>query len=378
MSLKRAPILCLLLICQLCCLSVQAVAAPPRKAAKFLYSEMGWEEDKKHSPAFMDALTVFRKDQKKGYEAFLAVAREGDLDALAMLSVTTQVAEPETYKVPAEFWENWIVTLLGEGEGTCLIAMHHLLFLLEVDDAEQAVRGLNTSSELFRRSALAGNAKGMFGASATLDRRKPVNPLPPLPSAATDWDRRALKFCSGSYCGESQYWLVASSVAGDDWAPSFLASGYLDTPEDEPEPEPAEYYLILGAMRGHRSAAVQLFNCYRKGYFGEPDYYKAITYGVLAALIKEGGKMVTDDEERFPTGATVHIWGQNWIHGLRGHPKSLTQEQYDAAVAEGTALYQQMLTLTAPARTAREQQYTLARNRLPELWVDFDKQYGER
>lgn len=370
-----------ILWCLLCCwlfLPVPASGAPPREAADNLYWAMGWEKDKKHSPAFQQALERFRQDQKQGYAAFLAAAWEGDLDALAMLCVATQIAAPKTYSVPAEFWQDWIVKLLGEGEGTCLIAMHHILFLLKVDDADQAVRSMDTASELFRRAALAGNPKGMFGAAGTLDRRAPVDPLPPLPPGATAQDKKALEFSSGSFYGESQYWLVASSVAGDDWAPNFIGIGYLVSPDIEPDPAQAEYFYTIGALRGNGYSAGQMFTCYWNGEFGIPNYYKSLVYGTLAALLREGGELVTSDKEQFPIGWAIYTAGQRWIHGLKGFPKCLTQKEYDDAVAEGTALYRQVLETTAPVKATREALYARARAHLPEVRADFEKLYGGR
>ncbi len=350
-----------------------AHAGSPRSAAETFYWSLGWETEKKHSPAFEEAFELFLEDQKQGYAAFMQAAWAGDPDALAMLCVAAKVAEPGYYGINAEYWEKWITEIMGEGEGTCFIAMHHLLFLLKgAGNNEQVRRSVYACSELFRRSALARNPKGMFGAGLTYDKREPVTPLPPMPAGATSYDAKALRFKSREFYGERQYWLVAASVAGDAYAAEDIAAGYLFTPELEPDEQQAEYYLNLSALRGNTSAAQTLATSYIKTF--DKKFYNAMVYIVLAAMLKEN-KLETADEKNFPNGRLVHIWGQRFLHGLDGYPKSLTQAQYEAAIEKGKALYRQAAPIRDAYRLVDEIIYKAASARLPEVKADFEKNF---
>ena len=140
---------------------------------------------------------VRRGHTDQAYAVWVQQGFQGDIEALALAAMLCRVEEsqptpdwkihlggetkktpPPVCPVPARFWEESMIALLGEGEGTLLLG----LFGIELVDSDPFKRGTVYApivEAYMLRSALAGNPAGMYGAYLTGEHRNGKQFTPP-------------------------------------------------------------------------------------------------------------------------------------------------------------------------------------------------------
>ena len=65
--------------------------------------------------------------RREAYDQWLQQAWQGDLYAMATLPAVTVTHTDQTWPVPPEFWEHWVLDLLGEAEGSYVLGLQYAL-----------------------------------------------------------------------------------------------------------------------------------------------------------------------------------------------------------------------------------------------------------
>jgi len=162
-----------------------------------------------YSPATYQGLDLVRRGHTdKAYAIWVEQGFQGDIEALALAAMLCKAEEiqptpdwkihfgdngkapPPVCPVPAKFWEENIIKMLGEGEGTFLLG----LFGIELMDYDPFRKGPVVYAPVIEaymlRSALADHPDGMFGAYLTGEHRNGEPFTPPKCAKCSRFTRK--------------------------------------------------------------------------------------------------------------------------------------------------------------------------------------------
>ena len=152
-----------------------------------------------YSPETYEGLQQLRRGHTdKAYTIWVEQGFQGDIEALALAAMlckgeeiqptpdwkmhwgdNNKGAPPPVCPVPARFWEESLIKMLGEGEGTFLLGLFGTE-LMDYDPFRKASVVYAPIIEAYMlRSALAGNPAGMYGAYLTSEHRNGEHFTPP-------------------------------------------------------------------------------------------------------------------------------------------------------------------------------------------------------
>jgi hypothetical protein len=178
----------------------------------------------------------------KAYALWVEEGFTGNLDALAMVAMLCAVEEKKpsagwkvrwqneptsspVCPVPAKFWEDNLISLLGEGEGTFVLGLFGME-LMDVDPHRKKSDYMSLIEDYMLRSAVTGHADGMYGAWLTGENRKgaftPPAERPDLPVLPEGYEP------DSTY--EQRYWGTHSAHAGNWMAMDGMGWAFLIPP----------------------------------------------------------------------------------------------------------------------------------------------------
>lgn len=178
------------------------------------------------------------------YTQWLKQAWQGDMHAMATLAALSRTQTPRFWPVPPEFWEQWIVELLGEGEGNYVLGQQYALIS---DTLAKGHLTAKKAEEFFLRSALTGHLPGMFSAGFTAEGR---DGTPFTPPALPRVDPIPLRFNSEDTRGETRYWWARAADAGYWKAAAMVGVSYAEPDNGPPDYDKAEHYMTIAAQNG--------------------------------------------------------------------------------------------------------------------------------
>jgi TPR repeat protein len=279
--------------------------------------------------------------------------------------------------VPAKFWEESIIKMLGEGEGTFLLGLLGTE-LMNYDPFRSKTKTYAPPIEAYMlRSALAGNRDGMFGAYLTGENRDSEHFTPP--KNEPEVPVLPEKFLPETSF-EGRYWMSHSAHAGNRWGMRTLAEYYMGKPPViTPDVEKAEYYWNMAVLNGSKAAADNLGLLYAKGDILPQDCAKSVYYGAIATRLKEGGQIVLDNKETFPYGYNLRIVKEGLMEGnltfagKRAIDKPcLTEAQFNDAVERSKPAYEVAKAAKDKDQAAHNALYEAARKKLPEIKAAYE------
>ena len=292
---------------------------------------------------------------REAYEGWLELAWQGDIFAMATLPAVIRVHPELEWPVQPEFWENWLIELLGEGEGAYALGAQYAMMTDYIEKhTQQAAR---KAGEFFLRSALAGHHAGMLGAERTAPYRQHQPFTPPSSPVVTPIP---VRFYGDDKNGEARYWLTRAADEGY-WKACILLASYYKTPKTgEPDCDRSEHYYELAARNASFTAAGVLGSAYLKRTFSQKPlcegYY---TYIPLAFTLKHNSDF--DDEQR-------KILGKNFREECRD------ASVIDASIRESRRLYDEGMARCAAESQHKAELYAHARKRLPEVRAAYEQQ----
>ena len=275
-----------------------------------------YEDTSVITPAFKRVLEEQYQEGyiQSAYKSWLRLAWHGDMFAMATLPTLIRAYPERQWPVQPEFWENWLIDLLGEGEGAYVLGAQYAML---ADYRTPGVKLVERKAgEFFVRSALAGNHAGMLGAEDTAVAYRsdqvftpPTHPVvTPIPA----------HFYSSDKSGEARYWLSRAADEGYGKACLRVALLYKDPATKNPDYDKAKHYYMCAANDGSLPAATAIiytkagdkldkmtyetFHRKRKPYdfkkefaekFSELEFY---TYMTLQHLISDFGSFTFDRE----------------------------------------------------------------------------------
>ena len=308
------------------------------------------------TPDFRWTRDLYRCGQfREAYDGWLELALHGDLFAMATLPAVSRVHPELQWPVPPEFWENWLIDLLGEGEGGYILGAQYAMMTNYTETGTPYAE--QKAGEFFLRSALAGHPAGMLGAARTAPYRKDRPFTPPASPAVTPIPAR---FYADDPSGEGRYWLTRAADEGYWKACILMAQRYL-SPQDKGKPDytRAEQYYERAARGGSYVAASRL----SEGAFNGDDAHKTMcerlsTYAPLAFALKSNGYI----DGYHGSSAEQNVRDKSPDAGVR-----------EAGISESRRLYEEGQASYMRELREREALYAKARARLPEVRAAFDK-----
>jgi TPR repeat protein len=348
----------------------------------------------RYSPATYEGMRQFsRGHADKAYAAWVEEGWKGDLDALALAGMVCLMEEtspgpdwkvqwgdrkerPTICPVPARFWEDALVELLGEGEGALLLGLFGME--LQARDPHRKETEYAAPVEAFMlRSAMAGNADGMFGAYFTGEnRQREFIPLKNMPDISILPEKYL-----PSHPFESRFWLSHAAHAGNLYSMWAIAIGYQGMFTNiPPDVEMTRKYYVMAAEHGAIISTRKLAQLYATGSVVPQDAKMAIYYQAIAALLNEDGKLVGDNKSANPLGYDLQALKQGLMKGnlslggeCRVFQPCLTEAEYQEAVARARPAYEKAKAVREKERAAQDALYNAARARLPEIRLAYEK-----
>ena len=118
------------------------------------------------TPAFKRQEALYKAGDIRGaYAGWLQLAWKGDMFAMGALAAISRAHAGQAWPVPPEFWENWLLALLGKGEGGYVLGVQYAMLTGQREPTAK-------SGEFFLKSARTGHWAGMYGAFATARERE--------------------------------------------------------------------------------------------------------------------------------------------------------------------------------------------------------------
>ncbi len=294
---------------------------------------------------------------REAYEGWLELAWQGDLFAMATLPAVSRVHPELQWPAPPEFWENWLIELLGEGEGAYILgAQYGMMTDYREDGTKHAEQ---KAGEFFLRSALAGHHAGMLGAEKTAKYRRHLLFTPPSSPNVTPIP---VRFYGDDKNGEARYWLTRAANEGY-WKACILMAAYHKAPKTgESDYDRVELYFEPAVRSGSYTAAAVLGSLYRQKILKRKSlcegYY---TYTPLAFTLIQNGYL--EEEQR-----------KSLEEDFREECKDTAV--IDAAIRESRRLYEEGMAQCAAEMRQKEELYAKARARLPEVRAAYEKATG--
>ena len=307
------------------------------------------------TPAFKRLEALYKTgDIREAYAGWLQLARQGDMFAMATLAAVSRAHAGQVWPVPPEFWENWILALLGEGEGGYVLGVQYAMLN---GQREPAVK----SGEFFLQSARTGHWAGMDGAFVTVRERENASftlpatpPVAPIPTRFID-DRN----------DEARYWLTKAADTGYWKAAGLLAAYCVNPRKGTADYARAEHYAVIAAENGSVESALALGTGYAEGIFqnrARCDGY--FTYMLLA------------DRLRYHSDPSIGRIS-SLIRHIKSNPECQEADTVAAALAESKRLYEIWKSRRAGQQREKAALYARAAKRLPEVVAAYEKALHE-
>jgi len=306
---------------------------------------------------------------REAYDQWLQQAWQGDLYAMATLPALTVTYTDQTWPVPAEFWEHWVLDLLGEAEGSYVLGSQYAL-ITQTRKKGEALAAKKKAEDFFLRSALAGHLPGMYATSLTAEDRRdrPFIP-PPTPHV----EPLPVRFMPTDTNGEARYWLTRAADAGYWKAAGFLALGYTTPSHGEPDYAQAERYGIIAAKNGFREGALLVAYSYLEGKFHKMNRCEGFyNYAFLADRIHNDGILTEQNKNK----QLLIMRGDIKISKdqiVSGNEVCLKDEVIAAGVAESKRLYDAWKARDDEAGLQKKELYDKAKARIPEVKAAYEK-----
>lgn len=265
----------------LLCLTTPLHAAVPRVTAGNAFHSLT-DEDPILSEDFYAAEDLYYENKKpEAYDSWLEQAFKGDIYAASRLAAVIQANPDMTWPVPASFWENWLIKLLGEGEATFLLGLNHA--------AMDSAASQTLAEEYFLRSAKAGHLEGMYAAAYTGGGRGGSFKAPARPSIIV-----APREVAPDFTEEQRYWLSRAASAGHFKSATMVAIWYSTGTSKEHNQAMLDYYM-MAARHGSYPAAMALATAQARIADGSKDnLMRCLTYFGLCVRMETGGELPED------------------------------------------------------------------------------------
>lgn len=302
------------------------------------------------TPAFKRLEAAYKAGDIHGaYAGWLQLAWQGDMFAMGALAAVSR-AHAGQWPVPPEFWENWLLALLGKGEGGYVLGVQYAMLARQNE--------LNAKSqEFFLQSARAGHWAGMYGAFATASWRENASfTLPAMPPVeaipARFMDDRS---------DEARYWLTRAADAGYWKAAGLLAAYCVKPRKGAADYALAEHYAVIAAENGSVENALALGSGYADGVFqGRALCNGYYTYMLLADRIRNHSE---------PGIGRI----SNLIRHIKSKPECQEADTIAAALAESKRLYETWKSRRAEQQRQKAVLYARAAKRAPEVAAAYKK-----
>jgi len=347
-----------------------------------------------YSDASYSGLESLRKGHADtAYAIWVKEGLQGDIDALALAGMLCRMEEkkssagwkirfgqggdappPPVCPVPAQFWEDSLIAMLGEGEATFLLGLFGME-LMEYDPHRIKMDYGPPVEEYLLRSARTGHSDGMYGAYLTGENRPdtgfiPPPELPDLPVLPKKFEPEC------TY--EGRYWLTHAAHAGNLFAMNGMSWRYRKT--DTPDARKVAYYYEMATKHGSDEDPRILALLYAKGNVLPQNCVQSIYYGAIATRLLEQGKIVLDDDERYHFGTVLNDYKQGFMRGdftLGGKrvvtKPCLTEEEFAEAVERSIPAYEAAKAAKDRDRARHVALYEAARKKLPEIRAAYEK-----
>jgi len=307
--------------------------------------------------------------RREAYDRWLQQAWRGDLYAMATLPAVTITHTDQTWPVPPEFWEHWVLDLLGEAEGSYVLGLQYAL-IAEAVGAE-GLPAKKKAEDFFLRSALAGHLPGMYATFMTSEARAkmPFTP-PPTPHVEVTMP---IRFMQRDVNGERRYWLTRAADAGYWKAANFLAATYATPDSGVPDNTHDEHYSKIAAEHGSRRDALYVAYYYLEEKFHKMNKCKGFyDYVFLADRIHNDGILTEQDKDtEILTMKGKIIVSKDQI--VSGNESCLKDEVIATGVEESKRLYDAWKTRDDEAERQKKELYDKAKARIPEVKAAYEK-----
>ena len=337
----------------------------------------------------------------RAYTIFIEQGLAGDLNALALATLLCKADEANPSRViqrvdrytgasstsicpvQAQFWEDSLISLLGEGEGNFILG----LFGMElIDDAPLKYMKIFTPmvEDYMLRSARTGHSHGMSGAFLTSENRgnqvfTPPKNLPNIPIFPEKYDPD-MHF-------ESRFWLTHAAHGGNMKAMGLLARIFRgDYATIEADKEQMKYYSEMAIAHGSDACAVLLAAQYVRGHIIPQSCYNAVYYYSIAAQLEQVLRNSPGIYEEYLVGEKSLIALKSGVidDGFVSVNREiittgicLTEVEYEQAVAESKLAYEAIKATQDAERAAHDALYDAARARLPEVRAAYEQALRE-
>ena len=354
------------------------------------------------SPETYEGLEQLRHGHAdKAYSIWVEQGFQGDIEALAlaaMLCKGEEIQPTPDWKmhwgdnskgspapacpVPARFWEESMIKMLGEGEGTFLLGLFGTE-LMEYDPFRKGTVYIPPIEAYMLRSALTGHPDGMFGAYLTSDDRSKEHFTPPqnAPEVPVIPERFSPKISF-----EGRYWMSRSAHAGNLDAMQSMAEDYQGNPPAvPPDVAQVEKYQAMAVAGGSHIAAGIFGRMYAKGSILPQNCAKAVYYCAIDARFEGQGNIVWGDDEKHPQGNLVHIMKEGFMEGSFFladkqvvFKPCLTEAEFNDAVKRSKPAYEAAKAARDKDQAAHDALYEAARKKLPEIKAAYEAAVRER
>ncbi len=314
------------------------------------------------TPAFKRVQEIYEKGRiRDAYLGWLRLASQGDMFAMATLPAVITVHPELEWPVQPEFWENWLIELLGEGEGAYALGAQYIMMRDYNENGTKYAE--QKAGEFFLRSALAGHHAGMLGAEKTAIYRihqpftaplfPEVTPIPP-------------EFYGDDTTGEARYWLTRAANEGYWKACALLATNYAYPKKGDPDHKKAKLYYKISAKNGSSFSAsllgfAKMNNMLDKNFLKEISYNDYYIYTTLSYKLQNNGILFDDVKKGI-------ILSANDI-GIRQD-----KDIVSAGISEGNRIYNEWRTRYNSEQIQKAKLYAQARKRLPEVRAAYEQQ----
>ena len=332
----------------------------------------------------LDILNIGLMDQ--AYSIWVEQGLGGDLNALALAAMLCKAAETlpasdwmirwgsdkntsSTCPVPSLFWENSLISLLGEGEGNFILG----LFGIELGSYApfQTKNYVNTLMDYMLRSARAGHPHAMYLASSTSSSRTsqiftPPKNLPDVPVLPQKYHP------TRSF--EARFWLTQAAHAGNQFSMEVLGSSYGGKhAKIEPDIEKMKYYYEMSVAHASNGAAKILATEYVTGAILPQDCYKVIYYCSIAAQLENSAKFFPGShlDDYFFARDKLPLLKEDLINFC------MTEAEYEQAIAESIPAFEAIKAVRDQERAAHQALYDAAHARLPEVRAAYEQALRE-
>jgi hypothetical protein len=298
---------------------------------------------------------------------------------MAALPAITVAHADQPWPVAVEFWEQWLLDLLGEAEGSYVLGLLYGRFtnyLYAVYGEEGRGDGRYPTQRkaegFFVHSALAGHLPGAYAVSMTSGGRAnmPFTHPPPPPYV----EILPIHIASNDANGEARYWLARSADAGYWKSAAHLGEVFINHPDSSGEPDYAQSdrYARIAAKNGVSGSAYLVRDIYLEDRLRKTNRCEGFyTYEFLGARLENDGILPRE----VMNSATSVMRGEIRItpdQRMTGNEICLREEVINTGVEESKRLYDAWRAKAELAEQQRNELYGKAQARIPEVRAAFE------